>query len=396
MNPDLRFNDENGEKYPDWEEKSLNTISIIKKGQQLGKMEMVPNGKYYVLNGGILPSGYTNDYNVNENIISISEGGNSCGYIKYNKEKFWSGGHNYTLDNVKENKGYLYQVLKSKQNEVMSLRVGSGIPNIQKSRLDNFIISIPYLEEQKKIATLLSDIDDKIEKQSEIVRKLKETKEAMLVKMFPKEDSLVPEIRFDGFSGDWEEKILGEICTKITDGAHNSPKEVSKGIHMPSVKDMTHNGFDFSSCKQISKKDFNILKKQGCSPEKDDILISKDGTILTYCFVVKENKIDYVILSSIAIIRPNKKKFNSNFLSQYFKINSFINNTIEQYSKGNALKRIVLKDFKQMKIFIPNSIKEQEKIGEYFSNLDELIELQSIKLSKLQDTKKALLHKLLP
>lgn len=79
------------------EEKSLSELAEITKGQQVNGNQLSENGKYYVMNGGIMPSGYYDDYNTEAGTISISEGGNSCGYVQYNKSEFWSGGHCYTL-----------------------------------------------------------------------------------------------------------------------------------------------------------------------------------------------------------------------------------------------------------------------------------------------------------
>lgn len=80
--------------------------------------------------------------NVEANTISISEGGNSCGYVQFNACPFWSGGHCYTIQNTTDNvkTEYLYQFLKSKESEIMKLRIGSGLPNIQKKDLAKFKI----------------------------------------------------------------------------------------------------------------------------------------------------------------------------------------------------------------------------------------------------------------
>ena len=118
---------------------------------------------YYVLNGGMTPSGYTDSFNTQANTISISEGGNSCGFVAFNKENFWSGGHNYTLSQLKIDVKYLYQNLKKQEQLIMSLRVGSGLPNVQKSRLSEVIITYPNSSyEQKKIASILMGVDDLI------------------------------------------------------------------------------------------------------------------------------------------------------------------------------------------------------------------------------------------
>lgn len=178
----IRFKDENGNEFPEWEEKKLDEIAYLKKGVQLDKDEIVEGGKYYHLNGGINPSNYTNKYNVQENTISISEGGNSCGYINWNKEKFFSGGHNYTLQKVSSfiDKYYLYQYLKYNEDKIMRLRVGSGLPNIQQKDLNKFIIKVPLLTEQEKIADFLSSFDKKIDVEKDTLNHLKELKKGLL------------------------------------------------------------------------------------------------------------------------------------------------------------------------------------------------------------------------
>lgn len=111
---------------------NLGDVCQIKKGQQLSKVDMIEDGKYYVLNGGITPSGRTDKWNTPENTITISEGGNSCGFINFNTEKFWSGGHCYSLICLKSSvyNIYLYHFLKRYEKQIMRLRVGSGLPNI--------------------------------------------------------------------------------------------------------------------------------------------------------------------------------------------------------------------------------------------------------------------------
>lgn len=158
----------------DWFEYRLGNVCSLQKGTQLGRLEMIENGEFPVLNGGITYSGYTETWNVEENTVTISEGGNSCGFVNLIKEKFWSGGHCYSLKLYKDkvSREYLYFLLKEMQNQIMRLRVGSGLPNIQKQELQNFKIVIPSLEEQKAISSILSKSDEEIamlEKQKEII-----------------------------------------------------------------------------------------------------------------------------------------------------------------------------------------------------------------------------------
>lgn len=85
-----------------------------------------------MLNGRIMPSGYLNEYNTNENTITISEDGNSCGYVNFNKMKFWCWGYYYKIISVSINIYCLYHLLKYNKKRIMDLRVGNSLPNIQK------------------------------------------------------------------------------------------------------------------------------------------------------------------------------------------------------------------------------------------------------------------------
>ena len=131
----------------------LSEICEISKGKQINGEFLSEKGKYYVMNGGTEPSGYYSDCNVEANTISISEGGNSCGYVQFNTLPFWSGGHCYTIQKIAGNVDnlYLYHYLKSKEDTIMKLRIGSGLPNIQKKDLAMFKIIVPTLGQQMTI-----------------------------------------------------------------------------------------------------------------------------------------------------------------------------------------------------------------------------------------------------
>ncbi len=183
---EIRFKDDNGNSYPDWEEKKLEDICDIKKGNQLNKSELTESGSYPCINGGVYPSGYTETWNRNENTITISEGGNSCGYVNYLKTKFWCGGHCYSLLNIIDQiiDTFLFQLLKHNEEKIMRLRVGSGLPNIQIKEVSKYGLSLPIVEEQKKIADFLFAIDKKIETTSTQIDKTKEFKKGLLQQMF--------------------------------------------------------------------------------------------------------------------------------------------------------------------------------------------------------------------
>ena len=162
----------------------LKSVGNIKKGEQINSEELSKSGSYYMLNGGTEPSGYLEKYNTLENTITISEGGNSCGYVKYNKCKFWCGGHCYSIENKMIDNHYLYQLLKFNENKIMRLRIGSGLPNIQKKDLENFELSIHEKNDQHKIAKLLIKFDTKIELEQDLLNLLLNLKKGLMQNMF--------------------------------------------------------------------------------------------------------------------------------------------------------------------------------------------------------------------
>lgn len=166
--------------------KKLCDVCEVTKGKQINGSELLEEGQYYMMNGGLEPSGYLNQYNTLENTISISEGGNSCGYVRYNKEKFWSGGHCYTLNNLNNdiNSKFLYFFLKAKEKDVMALRIGTGLPNIQKKDIESFLIPVPSLETQNDIIKILDSISSKIDVLKKQLEYYKQQKQYLLNNLF--------------------------------------------------------------------------------------------------------------------------------------------------------------------------------------------------------------------
>ena len=164
----------------------LKAIVSIEKGQQINGMSLAKTGKYYYLNGGIAPSGYIDDYNTSEETISISEGGNSCGFVSYNLQKFWSGGHCYTLKIMAEQcrSKYLFFYLKYKEKDIMQLRVGSGLPNIQKKSLENFNVKLPNYKKQCFVERVFEVITAKKEIENALLERFQSQKKFLLSKMF--------------------------------------------------------------------------------------------------------------------------------------------------------------------------------------------------------------------
>ena len=165
---------------------TLSEICDIVKGKQINGEYLTESGEYYVMNGGTEPSGYYGDYNVDANTISISEGGNSCGYVQFNTSPFWSGGHCYSIQNIADhvNNLYLYHYLKSNEEVIMRLRIGSGLPNIQKKDLTMFKIKVPTFEQQITISTFLSSLERKADIEERILNVILKQKLYLLQQMF--------------------------------------------------------------------------------------------------------------------------------------------------------------------------------------------------------------------
>ena len=185
----------------------------------------------------------------------------------------------------------------------------------------------------------------------------------------------------------FESKTLGELCTKITDGSHYSPKELAGGIPMYSVKDMTQFGFSDTTVKRISEDDYEALTKADCTPMINDVLIAKDGSVLKHVFSI-ESEVKGALLSSIAILRPNPNLVNSNFLAYALQDPVVRNDVLSNYVSGSGVPRIVLKDFKNISIKVP-PLKKQIQIALLLKSLDRRIQNNTALCQTLEDIAQA-------
>lgn len=188
---------------------------------------------------------------------------------------------------------------------------------------------------------------------------------------------------------EWTHSTIGEVCVKVTDGSHFSPKSVERGKYMVSVKDFTLYGFDFSSCRQISKEDYNKLAASGCVPEYEDILIGKDGARYFEDVIVYRQRERPALLSSIAILRCNKEKILPEYLYYILKTPTFKKDVKDNYGSGSAIPRIILKDFKRMPIKYPG-LDEQKRVVSILTLLDRKIALNNKINDNLEQQAKAL------
>ena len=150
---------------------------------------------------------------------------------------------------------------------------------------------------------------------------------------------------------------------------------------MLSVKDMAAYGFDYSNCKYINEDDYKVLVANGCRPSINDVLVAKDGSYLKTAFVQMKD-VEQAILSSIAILKPQTEIINPFFLAYFFKAPHTKAVVEKHYLTGTAIKRVILKGFKQILIPVP-SLTEQERIVAELDLLTGIIDKQKAQLQEL-------------
>ena len=172
---------------------------------------------------------------------------------------------------------------------------------------------------------------------------------------------------------EWNHSTINDVCVLVTDGSHSSPKSVNDGKYMVSVKDFTDYGFDFASCRMISNDDYETLKRNGCVPQIDDILIGKDGARFFEDIIIYRQREKPALLSSIAILRCDKAKILPDFLYYVLRTPSFRQDVKDNYGSGSAIPRIILKDFKRMMVSYP-SLEKQQAIISVLTAIDSKIQ----------------------
>jgi len=187
----------------------------------------------------------------------------------------------------------------------------------------------------------------------------------------------------------WKQLTLESVCSRITDGSHSSPPSVPDGRPMASVKDLTPFGIRLESCRLIPHEDFEKLVRQGCQPVKGDVLIAKDGaTALDTVCEVKRND-DVVLLSSVAILRPNPSVIDSSFLHYYLDSSTTRSYLKGTFISGAAIPRVVLKDLKRAAVLVP-PLPTQRRIAGILSAYDELIENNQRRIRILEEMARSL------
>ena len=275
---------------------------------------------------------------------------------------------------IKGNDFLFYLLSKMKQSNYWArFSTGSTFESINSGDIRFAEIMIPSPEEQSAIGSLFRNLDDLLACYKDNLANYQSLKATKLSKMFPKAGQTVPEIRLDGFEGEWENKILSEV-TNITMG--QSPKS----------ENYTDNPNDYI----LVQGNADIKDKQ-VVPRLWTTEVTKTAEIGDIILTVRApvgdiGKTDYnvVIGRGVAAIKGNDFIF---YTLEKMKMTGFWN----RLSTGSTFESISSNDIKEAIIQIP-TLEEQQAIGTYFSNLDNLINSHQEKITQLETLKKKLLQ----
>ncbi len=274
------------------------------------------------------------------------------------------------------------------QNAIQSKQAGGGREglNFQAIRSIDFHFP-PSKAEQTKIASFLSNVDEKISQLTQKHELLSQYKQGMMQKLFSQQ------LRFkadDGSEfGEWENKKLSEIAIKIKDGTHFSPKTLEIGEYKYLTSKNVKNGYlDFSNLEYVNKEE-HLKIYSSCDVRHGDVLLTKDGTIGQCC--VNTLHEEFSLLSSVAFLRL-KSEYN-NFFLYHLLVSDLGQKEIKGAIAGQALKRITLTKINDFKFDFP-CLAEQTKIANFLSAIDQKIEVVAQQIEQAKTWKKGLLQQM--
>ncbi|MFW3654342.1 restriction endonuclease subunit S [Vagococcus fluvialis] len=286
------------------------------------------------------------------------------------------------MSNLLDNQ-FILQYIKSPTfiNEVKRNTEGSVREYLFFENFKN--IKFPYtpnIEEQQKIGAFFKSLDDTIALQNCKLEEMQLYKKAMLQKMFPKNGEKAPEIRFDGYNDDWEQRKLGEVAkfnpkSQLPDEFEYVDLESVVGTSL--ISHRTENKENAPSRAQRLAKKGDVFYQTVRPYQKNNYLFDMPYD-------------NYVFSTGYAQLRPHGDSY---FLLSRIQEERFVSNVLDR-STGTSYPAINSTDLAQIDLTIPKEFEEQQKIGALFKSLDDTIALQNNKLNKLKEMKKVLLQKM--
>lgn len=401
--PKLRFKADDGNQFPSWDEKKLGDICTpLTYGMNVAAIKYDGLNKYiritdideeshlYKSDEYVSPNGVLDDrYLVGENDILFARTGASVGksYI-YNKKdgKLYYAGFLIKAHVKSENSNFVfYQTLTERYAKWVQLTsMRSGQPGINANEYSEFRIQIPCLQEQQKIASLFTELDALIQSAEKELDGYRELKQGMLQKMFPKKGETTPEIRFPEFTGDWEQRKLGEITTYRNGTGHEEKQSESGKYELINLNSISIDGGLKPSGKFIDEETETLLKD-------DLVMVLSDvghGDLLGRVALIPENN-RFVLNQRVALLR-NNGSVDIQYLFSYINAHQIY---FKKQGAGSSQLNISRGSVENFDVLLPHK-DEQKKIGEYFSNLDNLIAFHQRELDGYKELKKGLLQQM--
>ncbi|HEP1350241.1 TPA: restriction endonuclease subunit S [Streptococcus pyogenes] len=388
--PQYRFDGFEGE----WEEKELGDIVQITMGQSPSSQNYTTNPSDYILvqgnadikNGYVFPRVWTTQITKQADkgdiILSVRAPVGDVGKTNY---------HVIIGRGVAAIKGneFIFQILKYLKEIGYWKRIstGSTFDNISSSDIKYAKIQIPSLPEQEAIGELFQTVDQLIQLQDQKLATLKEQKQTFLRKMFPAQGQKVPEIRLQGFKGEWEENKLGEVSPLRGGYAFESDKFQSDGIKIIRISNILSSGIiggEFAHYHQINNDDKYLLTGGSALIAMSGATTGKVSILNTEEKYYQNQRVGYFM---------DLNKIHYNFIIAFLKSLNF-NKQIQSVLVAGAQPNISSKEIDNFQILYPRHNVEQEAIGNFFQTLDQQIAQSEEKLTELKALKQTLLNRL--
>lgn len=265
-----------------------------------------------------------------------------------------------------------------------------GLLNIAPADFFETTVSMPQdIEEQRKIGAYFKNLDCLITLHQRKLEKLKIIKKSMLENCFPKNGEKIPKFRFDGFSGDWEQRKFGEFTELKSASRVHKEEWTSEGVPFYRSSDVmsaingTQNEKAF-----ISEELYEKLSAASGKLEEGDVLVTGGGSVGNP-YIVPNNEPLYTKDADLLWIK-NQGRFDAYFIYEFFFSPTF-RKYLESISHVGTIAHYTITQLSETPVFLP-SLEEQKRVGDYFKNLDNLITLHQRKLEKLKVVKKSMLE----
>ena len=393
--PKIRFQNFEDE----WLDSTIGRHISLLNGRAYKQEELLDEGKYKVLRVGNFNTNskwYYSNLELEENKY-VNKGdllylwATNFGPEIWTEEKAIYHYHIWKLefDRTEINQDYLNIWLESDKNKIQQNTNGSTMVHITKTMMEERGISLPNFDEQSAIGSLFRTLDELLASYKDNLTNYQSLKATMLSKMFPKAGQTVPEIRLDGFEGEWENIRLGDcaiIKGRLGWKSLKQEEYTEVGPSMIAGKHIKNGVIDWGEVDHIPQWRYD--ESPDIMLENGDVIFSKDGSLGNPA-LVSNLKGEATINSTMMLVRLTKK-VSPQFFYQVL-TSSVFQKLIYLKVSGSSIPHLFQADMQDFRFFAP-CIEEQQVIGTYFSNLDNLISANQEKISQLETLKKKLLQ----